>query len=188
MRVRLKGLNSIRKRLADGTYRTYWYAWKGGPPLRGGPGTPEFTHSYNEACARKAAPPTGKLLHVLQQYQASDVFLSLADETRRGYVKLIVRIEHEFSDFPLAALTDKRTRGISWRGVTGLRCALAVKPTMLGPFWHAFCPGLSIAGSSPQIHVLAAAGSIAVHAQKRFGLLTTNPYSWRALRRTCTSH
>ena len=36
MRVRLKGLNSIRKRLADGTYRTYWYAWKGGPPLRGG--------------------------------------------------------------------------------------------------------------------------------------------------------
>jgi integrase len=112
MRVRLKGLNSIRKRLADGTYRTYWYAWKGGPPLRGEPGTPEFTHSYNEACARKVAPPTGKLLHVLQQYQASDGFLSLADETRRGYVKLIVRIEHEFSDFPLAALTDRRTRGI----------------------------------------------------------------------------
>src|SRR6516165_4059982 len=35
MRVRLKGLNSITKRLADGTQRTYFYAWKGGPPLRG---------------------------------------------------------------------------------------------------------------------------------------------------------
>jgi len=33
MRIRLKGLNSITKRLADGTTRTYWYAWKGGPPL-----------------------------------------------------------------------------------------------------------------------------------------------------------
>ena len=34
MRINLKGINSITKRLADGTRRTYWYAWKGGPPLR----------------------------------------------------------------------------------------------------------------------------------------------------------
>ena len=45
--VRLKGINSVTKRLADGTLRTYWYAWKGGPSLRGEPGTPEFTASYN---------------------------------------------------------------------------------------------------------------------------------------------
>ena len=49
MRVRLKGLNSKRKRLADGSFKTYWYAWKGGPSLRGDPGTPEFMASYNEA-------------------------------------------------------------------------------------------------------------------------------------------
>ena len=42
MRIRLRGINSISKKLADGTRRTYWYAWKGGPPLRGEPGTPEF--------------------------------------------------------------------------------------------------------------------------------------------------
>jgi hypothetical protein len=48
-----KGINSITKTLADRTRRTYWYAWKGGPPLRGQPGTPEFVHSYNEAIARK---------------------------------------------------------------------------------------------------------------------------------------
>ena len=64
MRVRLKGLNSIRKKLADGTRRTYWYAWKGGPPLRGEPGTPEFIHSYNVAIARKVVPPRGTLLSV----------------------------------------------------------------------------------------------------------------------------
>jgi hypothetical protein len=49
MRIRLRGINSITKRLADGTRRTYWYAWKGGPPLRGEPGMPEFVASYNEA-------------------------------------------------------------------------------------------------------------------------------------------
>jgi hypothetical protein len=52
MRIRLKGINSITKRLADGTRRTDWYTWKGGPPPRGEPGTPEFVASYNEAVAR----------------------------------------------------------------------------------------------------------------------------------------
>jgi integrase len=117
MRVRLKGLNSITKKLADGTRRTYWYAWKAGPPLRGEPGTPEFVASYNEAAARKVVPPRGTLLSLLQGYQASEDFTGLAASTRRSYVALIVRIEKAFADFPLAALTDRRTRGIfkAWR-------------------------------------------------------------------------
>jgi integrase len=117
VRIRLKGVNSITKRLADGTRRTYWYAWKGGPPLRGEPGTPEFIHSYNEAIARKVVPPRGTLLSVLQAYQASEDFTGLAESTRHGYVGRIRCIETEFADFPLAALTDRRTRGIfmAWR-------------------------------------------------------------------------
>jgi integrase len=117
MRVRLKGINSITKRLADGTLRTYWYAWKGGPPLRGEPGTPEFHASYNEAVARKVVPPRGTLFSVLQAYQASEDFRALAASTRCGYAARIIRIEKEFGDFPLSALTDRRTRGIfmAWR-------------------------------------------------------------------------
>jgi integrase len=117
MRVRLKGINSITKRLADGTRRTYWYAWKGGPPLRGKPGTPEFVASYNEAAVRKVASAQGVLLALLQGYQASEDFKGLADSTRRGYTPLIKRIEKKFGDFPLKGLTDQRTRGIfmEWR-------------------------------------------------------------------------
>ena len=100
MRVRLKGLNSITKKLADGKRRTYWYAWKGGPPLRGKPGTPEFIHSYNEAIATKAATPEGRLLSVLQAYQASGEFNGLAARTRRDYIEKIKVIEAEFGDFP----------------------------------------------------------------------------------------
>jgi hypothetical protein len=117
MRVRLKGINSVRRRLADGTIKTFWYAWKGGPPLRGQPGTPEFITSYNEAVAKKVVPASGTLASILQQYQASEDFRGLADSTRRSYVALIARIEKSFADFPLAALTDRRTRGvfIAWR-------------------------------------------------------------------------
>jgi integrase len=117
MRIRLKGLNCNRKRLADGSFRTYWYAWKGGPPLRGEPGTPEFIASYNEAIARKVTPPTGKLLSVLQDYQQADEFLSLAPRSRIDYVRMLKIIERDFKAFPLSAMTDNRTRGIfkTWR-------------------------------------------------------------------------
>jgi integrase len=117
VRVRLKGINSVTKRLADGRTVTYSYAWKGGPALRGEPGSPEFVASYNEAVAQKVKIPAGVLLSVMQGYQAAEDFRSLADATRRSYIPLIKRIESKFGDFPLSALTDRRTRGIflKWR-------------------------------------------------------------------------
>lgn len=117
MRIRLRGINSKRKRLADGSFKIYFWAWKSGPPLRGEPGTPEFIASYNEAVARKVLPPRGTLFSLLQQYQDSADFPLLADSTRRSYVALISRIEKRFGDFPLSALTDRRTRGVfmAWR-------------------------------------------------------------------------
>jgi integrase len=117
MRVRLKGINSVRKRLADGTTKTFWYAWKGGPPLRGEPGSPEFVAAYNAAVATKVVPARGALFGVLQQYQDSEGFRGLAASTKRSYVALIKRVEKAFGDFPLAALTDRRSRGVfmAWR-------------------------------------------------------------------------
>jgi integrase len=115
--VRLKGLNRTRKRLADGKIETYYYAWKGGPRLPGKPGSPEFIAAYNEAVTQRAQPPNGILLSILQSYQASPDFQDLAQSTRRSYVPLIKRIERAFADFPLSALTDRRTRGVfmAWR-------------------------------------------------------------------------
>lgn len=124
MRVRLKGLNSKTKTLADGTKRTYWYAWKGGPRIEGKPGTPEFMAAYNEAVAdRQRKPAAGVLLSVMQGYQASDAFRSCADATRRDYIRYIKIIEAEFGDMPLGALTDRRVRGefMAWRDRLALR-------------------------------------------------------------------
>ncbi|GGD12086.1 tyrosine-type recombinase/integrase [Aureimonas glaciei] len=117
MRVRLKGINSIRKKLADGTGITYWYAWKGGPRLPGKPGSPEFVVAYNEAVAKKLRLPEGTLLSIIHDYQATTNFADLAVRTRSDYVRHIKRIEKDFGDFPLSALTDVRTRGVflAWR-------------------------------------------------------------------------
>ncbi len=118
MRVTLKGINSVTKRLADGTRRTYWYAWKGGPPLRGEPGTPEFVASYNATVAQKVAPPTGVLQALLFRFQESAEFqFGISPRTRRDYIKQIKRIERAFGDFPIKALDDPRATSVflEWR-------------------------------------------------------------------------
>jgi integrase len=118
VRVNLKGINSITKKLADGTRRTYWYAWKGGPPLCGKPGTPEFVASYNAAVARKIEPSKSTLQVLLNGYQESaDFQFSLSARTRRDYIKQIQHIERAFGDFPIKALADQRARGVflEWR-------------------------------------------------------------------------
>lgn len=123
MRILLKGINSKCKKLASGQWVTYYYAWKGGPRLRGEPGSPEFIASYNEAAARKVAPPSGVILSLTQGYQSSQEFLGLSPRSRADYVSKIKLIEKKFGDFPLSALSDPRTRGIflSWRDELALR-------------------------------------------------------------------
>src|SRR6516225_7539106 len=118
MRVHLRGINSKRKKLADGSVKTYYWAWKGGPPLRGKPGSPEFIASYNEAVAQKVASPTGTLLALLFQFQESAEFqFKISPRTRRDYIKQIKRIEKAFGDFPIKALDDPRATSVflEWR-------------------------------------------------------------------------
>jgi integrase len=118
VRVTLKGVNSIRKKLADGSFRTYYYAWKGGPPLRGAPGSAEFHASYNAAVARNIEAPQGTLQVLLNEFQESAEFqFGISARTRRDYIKHIERIERGFSDFPIRALADPRARSdfLEWR-------------------------------------------------------------------------
>jgi hypothetical protein len=51
--VRLKGVTSVR---SGG--KVYHYAWRGGPRLKGEPGSPEYLASFNAAHAARKAPVT----------------------------------------------------------------------------------------------------------------------------------
>ncbi|MDR6664271.1 hypothetical protein [Rhizobium sp. 1399] len=69
-----KGVNLVRKKLADGTRVTYYYAFKGGPRLPGKPGDPEFDRAYDEAVLAKVKPRAGTLQSLLDGYQRSSDF------------------------------------------------------------------------------------------------------------------
>lgn len=119
MRVRLKGINRVTARLADGRQVTYWYAWRGGPRLVGQPGSPEFIQSYHDALAnqRDSRKTTDTLTGLLNAYEDSADFRTLADKTKRGYRAHLRAIAIEFGDFPTEALKDRRSRGefLAWR-------------------------------------------------------------------------
>ena len=49
VRARLHGINTVRKRLADGSVRIHYYHRATGLPLSGKPGSPEFLRDYGAA-------------------------------------------------------------------------------------------------------------------------------------------
>jgi integrase len=112
MKIRLKGLNRAKKKLADGSTATYYYAWKGGPRLSGEPGSPEFIAAFNEAVRVKIPQKTGQLDSIFDRFLDSSEFTRLADNTQRDYRSHIAALAAKFGDFPIAALSDQRSRGV----------------------------------------------------------------------------
>ena len=118
-RVDLKGINTIRRRLATGERRTYYYHRATGLRLEGKPGSVEFIESWQ--AAERAVKATdrheGTFAAWINSYRASDDFTLLAEATRKDYLKQIAKIEAEFGDMPLAALRDPAVRAefLDWR-------------------------------------------------------------------------
>lgn len=128
MRVRLKGLNHVRKQLADGTFRDYWYAWKGGPRVHGEPGTPEFQANHFEAVTSVRRVSEKVFRSIIDAYLDSLDFDKLSDRTKKDYKRHAQIIETEFGDLPISAFRDRTIRRdfLEWRdklGKTGTRQA-----------------------------------------------------------------
>lgn len=117
MRVQLKGVHRVKVKLADGSYTTYFYAWRGGPRLLEKPHSPAFVSEYAAAHASRKLPPSGILFGIISQYRASTEFTQLAESTKKSYRNYLKQIEADFGDMPTAALADKRVRGEfkAWR-------------------------------------------------------------------------
>jgi integrase len=97
VRVELKG---IAKVTAKG--RTYWYAWRGGPRLRGEPGSPEFIASYNNAVEDLRAPDKSRFRFIVTDYKAGADYKKLADSTREQWGKWLDLIVDYFGELRVA--------------------------------------------------------------------------------------
>ena len=93
-------LRGIAKVTAKG--RTYWYAWRGGPRLRGEPGSPEFIASYNEAIEERRTPDQSRFRALVTLYRASSDYEGLAPSTRKNWSLWVDRIGEYFGDLRIA--------------------------------------------------------------------------------------
>ena len=93
VRVELKGIAKVE---AKG--RTYWYAWRGGPRLRGEPGSPEFVASYNDAVEQHRTPDKSRFRFVVSDYKSSADYRKLAESTREQWGKWLDRIGTYFGE------------------------------------------------------------------------------------------
>jgi integrase len=125
VRVRLKGINTVRAKLADGSVRTYHYHKLSGRRLKGEPGTPEFLASIADA-QNAAKSVSGHLFRVIIiGYRTSPEFQNLRPQTRKDYGRYLVLIEEEFGDAPIEAISDPRIRAdfLAWRDKFAQRSA-----------------------------------------------------------------
>jgi integrase len=97
VKVDLKG---IAKATAKG--RTYYYAWRGGPRLRGEPGSPDFVTSYQEAHESLRAPDTSRFRSLVVLYKTSGEYAKLAASTKRNWAPWLDRIGDHFGELHVA--------------------------------------------------------------------------------------
>lgn len=122
--TRLKGVNKVRKRLADGRVHIHHYHRATGRPLTGEPGSVEFLEAYAAAEKTMLQRHAGTLVQLIRAYTLSPEFEKRAESTRKEYRRMLTKVEAKFGTMPIPALDDPRVRQdfMSWRAEVA-RCS-----------------------------------------------------------------
>jgi integrase len=135
-----KGVYAHRKRLSDGTWKTYFSLRHVGPlkPLAGdegenfSPNSPAFMRAYLAAIqAPRIARTAGTFQSISDAWEKSAAFTGLAPRTKLDYIAAKMKIDAKWGTYPLDAIQDPkiRPRFLDWRdelGKSSLRQADAV--------------------------------------------------------------
>jgi integrase len=117
VRARLKGINTVKKRLSDSSIATYFYHRATGRPLPGEPGSASFLSEYAAAEKILVERHAGTFNGLIRDYTLSPEFAKRADSTQKEYRRMLIKAEAQFGDMSLAALEDPSVRHdfMSWR-------------------------------------------------------------------------
>ncbi len=110
----LKGLHKTSKLLADGSRKSYYYAWKGGPRLTQEYGTPQFIEEFRSH--RQPERDLTTLGGLIINFKAKE-FPALSASTQRSYAPLLDDLRADHGDMPVIAIEELGSRLIfeTWR-------------------------------------------------------------------------
>jgi hypothetical protein len=118
MRAKISGVNTVRKRLTDGSIRVYYYHRDTGTRLDGEPGCPEFIAAYARAERKLIERHRDLCAGLIRAFLMSPEFeKNLQPSTQKEYRRILVAIETKFGRAPVAAMADPRFVGdaLQWR-------------------------------------------------------------------------
>jgi integrase len=107
--VKLKGVHKVKRKLADGTTREHFYAWRGGPKIEAAPGTEEFAAELLKHKAENAPPTVTILSDLIDAFVKSPSFRALAKKTQESHQFSFKEIRDEW---PRLALKYTQQRGM----------------------------------------------------------------------------
>lgn len=106
IKTKIEGVNTVHKKLADGTVRTYYYHRRSGKRLPGLPGSLDFIAAYAAAEAAPVVRHQGTLNGLIHSWTTSPAWSEIAESTRGEYRRMLTRIEERFGTLPVEALED----------------------------------------------------------------------------------
>jgi integrase len=125
VKAKLKGINTVRKTLADGAVRKYYYHRATGKQLPGKPGEPEFIAAYAAAQAALVKCHRGTLNSLIHSWTVSPKWSNpppphgtgYAESTKKEWRRMLKIVEARFGSLPVDALDDPRVLQdfLKWR-------------------------------------------------------------------------
>ncbi|MDQ0512704.1 tyrosine-type recombinase/integrase [Ancylobacter amanitiformis] len=110
MRARLKGINTIRRKLATGKIATYYYHRASGKRIEGEPGSPAFIASIAAAESSMRTRASGTLSGLIRDFEETAKWRRLAESTKGEYRRVFAFWDAKYGSCPYAALEDKAFR------------------------------------------------------------------------------
>lgn len=118
MEIKMVGIHTVKKRLADGSIKTHYYAWRGGPAMKEDPGSEQFMAEFLRLKKTKEKlAPVGNMVSLIKAYKKSVHFTKLKHSTKQGYEFALKAIEGEFGHMTYAQMDAKGARRlfVEWR-------------------------------------------------------------------------
>jgi integrase len=116
MRIKAGGINPVRRKLASGEIKTYYYHRATGTRLYGKPGSAEFLASFATAEEKVRERNAGTLSSLIRDFEGTKQWRRLAASTKVEYKRVFIFWDAEYGTCPYRALEDKAFRAdvIKW--------------------------------------------------------------------------
>jgi integrase len=110
MRDRIRGVNKVTAKLADGKRATYYYHRATGTKLPDDYGSPEFIAALADAQRRVTNRTEGTLAGLIRAFEQTGKWRRLAESTQREYRRVLTFWDGKFGSVPIEALASKEFR------------------------------------------------------------------------------